>query len=73
MLARPAATEYRPRMDDPVVELEIKLAFQDRQLRELDALVRALAARLDTAERDLGELKRSLQPPASVNEPPPHY
>jgi len=60
-------------MDDPVVELEIKLAYQDRQLRELDALVRALAARVDTSEREIAELKKALQPAAPVNEPPPHY
>jgi uncharacterized coiled-coil protein SlyX len=63
-------------MDDSreqLVELEIKLAFQDRMLRELDALVRGLANRLEATERELGELKKTLQPEPSINEPPPHY
>lgn len=60
-------------MDDPVVELEIKLAYQDRQLRELDALVHALAARLDATEREVAQLKKTVHPESPVNEPPPHY
>ena len=63
-------------MEDPgeqLVELEIKLAYQERRLTELDALVRTLATRVDNAERDLGDLKRTLVAPAPVNEPPPHY
>jgi len=63
-------------MDDhreQLVELEIKLAFQDRQLRELDSLVRTLASRIEATERELGELKKTLQPESAANEPPPHY
>jgi uncharacterized coiled-coil protein SlyX len=57
---------------DPIIELEIRIAYQDRKIDELDALVRTLVARLDTAERDLVELRRALEP-EHVNEPPPHY
>ena len=63
-------------MEDPseqLVELEIKLAYQERQVRELDSLVRGLAARLDATERDVASLKKTLEPAAPVNEPPPHY
>jgi uncharacterized coiled-coil protein SlyX len=60
-------------MEEHLVELEIKLAYQDRRIGELDALVRALATRLDATERELGDLKRTLAPAAPVNEPPPHY
>ncbi len=63
-------------MTDPgeqLVELEIKLAFQDRKLGELDALVRTLANRIEATERELGELKKTLQPESATNEPPPHY
>ena len=58
---------------EELVELEIKIAYQDRRLSELDGLVQLLAARLDTVERELGELKRATTPEAMVNEPPPHY
>ena len=62
---------------DRIVELEIKLAYQDHVIRELDTLVRAFGDRLDRAERELKTLKDSLVSPAvplgSQNEPPPHY
>jgi uncharacterized coiled-coil protein SlyX len=65
---------------DPVeriVELEIKLAYQDHVIAALDALVRAFGERLDRAERELKALKDSLASPAvplgPPNEPPPHY
>ncbi|HWU86612.1 MAG TPA: SlyX family protein [Kofleriaceae bacterium] len=60
-----------------MVELEIKLAYQDHVIRELDALVRAFGDRLDRAERELKTLKEAMVSPAvplgSQNEPPPHY
>jgi SlyX protein len=68
--------------DDPdpaerIVELEIKLAYQDQLIRELDALVRTFGDRLDRAERELKTLKDALVSPAvplgPQNEPPPHY
>ncbi|HEU0035042.1 MAG TPA: SlyX family protein [Kofleriaceae bacterium] len=62
--------------DDPreqLVELEIKLAYQDRKLGELEELVHTLVARLDTTERELAALKATLAPPTPINEPPPHY
>lgn len=58
------------------LDLDVKLAFQERLIRELDALVREFAARLDKAERELAEIKQAM-PPAlplgSISEPPPHY
>jgi uncharacterized coiled-coil protein SlyX len=68
-------------MDAPDVErledLEIKLAFQDKLIRELDALVRTFGDRLVAAERELSELKAALRSPEAAigpaNEPPPHY
>jgi len=74
---------YRRAMSDEpepvqrIVELEIKLAYQDHVIRELDALVRSFGDRLDRAERELKTLKDSLVSPAvplgPQNEPPPHY
>lgn len=58
-------------------DLEVKLAFQDRLIRELDALVRTFGDRLDQAERELTQLKATVGSPEPVigpaNEPPPHY
>jgi len=62
---------------EQLVDLEIKLAYQDRLIRDLDALVRAFGERLDRAERELKTLKDSLISPevplGPQNEPPPHY
>jgi uncharacterized coiled-coil protein SlyX len=63
--------------DDRVMDLEIKLAYQDRLIRELDALVRAFGAKLDETSREVKELKQSLKSPEGptgpANERPPHY
>lgn len=60
-----------------IVELEIKLVYQEQLIRELDALVRTFGDRLDRAERELKTLKDALISPAvplgPQNEPPPHY
>ena len=63
--------------DDRLMDLEIKLAYQDRLIRELDALVRTFGTRLDEALRELRELKKSIASPevpvGAANEKPPHY
>ena len=63
--------------EDRLDELEIKLAFQDKLIRDLDALVRAFGDRLDKAERELAQLREALRSPqlplGAPNEPPPHY
>lgn len=59
--------------DDRIVDLEIRLAYQDRKLEDLDTLVRALATRLETTERELREVKQAVTPAEHANERPPHY
>jgi uncharacterized coiled-coil protein SlyX len=58
-------------------DLEVKLAFQDRLIRELDALVRTFGDKLDKTNRELEALKHSIRSPETplgpANEPPPHY
>ena len=58
-------------------DLEVKLAFQDKLIRELDALVRTFGDRLDKAERELKQLRDAVRSPETAlgpaNEPPPHY
>jgi SlyX protein len=60
-----------------VEDLEVKLAFQDKLIRELDALVRTFGDQLDDVKRELQELKQSIRSPDTplgpANEPPPHY
>src|SRR5215475_9938293 len=58
------------------LDLDVKLAYQERLIRELDALVREFGARLDKAERELAQLRQAMPPPlplGPINEPPPHY
>jgi uncharacterized coiled-coil protein SlyX len=58
------------------LDLDVKLAFQERLIHQLDALVREFGDRLDKAERELKELKQAVPPPVplgAANEKPPHY
>jgi uncharacterized coiled-coil protein SlyX len=56
------------------LDLDVKLAYQERLIHQLDALVREFGDRLDKAERELAQLKQAVPPPlGAANEPPPHY
>ena len=58
------------------LDLDVKLAYQERLIRDLDALVREFGDRLAKAERELAELRQAMPPPLPLgptNEPPPHY
>ncbi len=63
--------------DEQIIDIEVKLAYQDRLIRELDGLVRQLATRLDHTDRELAQLKQTVlspdKPMGTANEPPPHY
>jgi SlyX protein len=63
--------------DDRIVDLEIKLAYQEQLIRELDALVRAFGDKLDHTDRELAALKQALRSPETpvgpANDKPPHY
>jgi SlyX protein len=58
-------------------ELEIKVAFQDKVIADLEALVRSFGVRVDELARELKELKDAVRSPevpmGPANEPPPHY
>ena len=60
-----------------VIDIEVKLAYQERLIRDLDALVREFADRLDTMQRELTAMKETQRsgelPQGAANEPPPHY
>jgi uncharacterized coiled-coil protein SlyX len=63
--------------DDRFDDLQIKLAYQEKLISDLDALVRALGTRLDDALRELRQLKAALHSPelpvGAAGEKPPHY
>jgi uncharacterized coiled-coil protein SlyX len=64
------------RDDERWLDVDVKLAYQERLIRELDALVREFGSRLDKAERLLEQLKQAMPSPlplGAANEPPPHY
>jgi len=58
-----------------MMDLEVKVAFQEALLAELDEVIRHLTARLDQHERDIRELREQgeAEAPADETEPPPHY
>lgn len=64
-------------VDERLLDMEVRIAYQDRLVRELDALVRQFADRLDAAERELKTLKQGIASPnegvGPANERPPHY
>jgi uncharacterized coiled-coil protein SlyX len=59
------------------IDIDVKLAYQERLIGDLDALVRVFAGRLDDMQRELNQLKQTVVSPATplggANEPPPHY
>lgn len=60
-----------------MVDLEVRLAFQDKLLRELDDVLRVLMDRLAEAETAIEQLRSTDKSPPTplgpINEPPPHY
>lgn len=64
-------------MEDRIVELEIKVSFQEKALRELEDVVTQYATRLDALGREVEALRARLDDGGDggdiVDEPPPHY
>lgn len=61
--------------DARIMDLEVKLAFQEHTIAELDDVLRALVDRVEALERELEAVReehRNAQAPF-VNEKPPHY
>jgi len=64
-------------MSERLVELEVRITYQDELIKDLDEVVRSFANRVEFLERELGQLKASLasqpDPMGPADEPPPHY
>jgi uncharacterized coiled-coil protein SlyX len=56
--------------DDRLTDLEIKLAYQDQLIRDLDALVRSFGDELEVHKQSLRSPEIPIGP---ANDKPPHY
>lgn len=63
-----------------IEDLEVRAAFQERTISELDGLVAALFSRVEALEARLGQAESRLDaplvgggPPSPDDERPPHY
>lgn len=62
--------------DERMLELEIRIAYQDRLLASLDEVVREFAGRVENLEQEVRTLRRSVgggQETGPANDVPPHY
>lgn len=62
-------------MDERLIELEIRIAHQDRVIAALDEVVRAFTTRVERLEQQLDALRGAAGavPLGPADEPPPHY
>jgi SlyX protein len=64
-------------MEQRLVDLEVRIAYQDRTIAELDEVVREFTKRIIELERELAALRATLTEPQEAirghDEPPPHY
>ena len=64
-------------MDERLTELEVRVAYQDRLIAELDEVVRGFTTRVEELERELQRLRETMasgpEPIGDANERPPHY
>lgn len=62
-------------LDKRIVDLEIRTAYQDRLIAELDEVVGEFSRRVETLEKLVQDLKSSLDAPpiGPPDERPPHY
>lgn len=64
-------------MEERIVDLEVRLAFQDKVITDLDSVVREFSMRVEKLERELSELKQTMLDGVSevgpADDAPPHY
>ena len=61
--------------DDRLMDLEVKVAFQERLLAELDEVIQQLRGELEALQGDVRALTEALEAHRGqvVDEKPPHY
>lgn len=61
--------------EDRIVDLEIKVAFQEKLLSDLDEVIRRLRTEVDGLREEVTQLHAALRPNAqeTVDEKPPHW
>jgi uncharacterized coiled-coil protein SlyX len=62
-------------MDERIVDLEVRIAHQDRVIQALDEVIRAFTARVEDLERQVQALRGApgILPVGPADDPPPHY
>lgn len=63
-------------MQDRIIELEMRIAHQDRTIADLDDVVREFADRVAALEKQVRELRESSGAGGDIGPdegPPPHY
>ena len=62
-------------MDERLTTLEIKVAFQEKLLADLDEVIRTMRDEIDALREELQVVAGRLPPPEEpvVDEKPPHY
>ena len=62
-------------LDQRIVDLEVRAAYQDRLIAELDEVIREFATRVERLESRLMDVKDSMNaaPIGPADDPPPHY
>ena len=58
-----------------IVDLEIRSAYQDKLIADLDEVIREFSTRVESLESELKDLKESANaaPIGPADETPPHY
>ena len=62
-------------MQTRLTDLEIKVAFLEDSLIQLDDVMRSIRDEVDAMRREIGDLRSVAEAlvPADINEKPPHY
>ena len=64
-------------MQERITELEVKVAFQEKLIADLDDVIRELREQVDRLERDVRELREQgagqVEKTTLEDDKPPHY
>ncbi len=62
-------------LDKQIIDLEVRVAYQDKIIAQLDEVVRELATRIERLEHQVKELRQNANaaPIGPADDPPPHY